>query len=273
MPLVAEDVDYLRSLIAMRSGNVLTSGQAYLFESRLAPVALDAGLSDIATLVAELKGRSNSPLHDRVTEAMTINETSFFRDIAPFDVLRDNALPELLKSRAAQRQLWLWSAAASSGQEAYSLAMLLRERLVGLPEWKPQITATDLSEEMLGRIRAGKYSQFEVNRGLPAKLLLRYFERQGAHYCAKDELKQMIQCKKLNLTENWPLMPKFDIVFLRNVLIYFDQPTKEAILRRVHRTIASDGWLFLGGGETLINLDVPFTRVAVGKIVCFRPVA
>ena len=126
---------------------------------------------------------------------------------------------------------------------------------------------------MLARIRDGKYSQFEVNRGLPAKLLIKYFDRQGAHYFAKDELKRMIQCKKLNLAENWPLMPKFDVVFLRNVLIYFDQPMKEAILKRVHRALAPDGWLFLGGGETLINLNVPFTRVTTGKTVCFRPVA
>ncbi|MFO1093183.1 MAG: protein-glutamate O-methyltransferase CheR [Planctomycetaceae bacterium] len=273
MPLITDDIDFLRTLVAKRSGNVLTPGQAYLFETRLAPVAVDAGLCNVEALVAELKGKSCSPLHDRVAEAMTINETSFFRDIAPFDAVRDEVLPQLLTIRVAQRQLSFWSAAASSGQEAYSLAMLLREKLLAHAGWTPQITCTDLSDEMLARIRDGKYSQFEVNRGLPAKLLIKYFDRQGAHYFAKDELKRMIQCKKLNLAENWPLMPKFDVVFLRNVLIYFDQPMKEAILKRVHRALAPDGWLFLGGGETLINLNVPFTRVTTGKTVCFRPVA
>ncbi len=260
MPLSTDDIDYLRSLIARRSGNVLSQEQSYLLESRLSPLASERGLQNISGLVAELKRGSNAVLADRVAEALTINETSFFRDAQPFDALRDIVLPNLIRRRQAARQISIWSAAASSGQEAYSIAMLIREHFPELSNWNIRIVATDLSDEMLSRTFSGKYSQFEVNRGLPAKLLVKYFDRVGIVWQVKEELRRMIECRKLNLVGVWPLMPAFDVIFLRNVLIYFDQGTKAEILSRVRSVMHSDSKLFLGGGETLINLSVPFTR-------------
>lgn len=273
MPLITDDVDYLRTLIARRSGNVLSSDQAYLLESRLTPVARTLGMIDVSALVSELRKCSEGPLSDKVAEAMTINETSFFRDSQPFDALKDVVIPELIAKRAASRQLTIWSGASSSGQEAYSIAMTLHEHFPELATWNVRIVATDFSDDMVRRTTEGKYTQFEVNRGLSAKMLVKYFDRVGTSWQVKGELRRMIDCRKLNLTALWPLFPAFDIVFLRNVLIYFDQTAKTDILRKVRSTMRSDGRLFLGGGETLINLSVPFVREAVGKTVCFIPSA
>ncbi len=269
MPLATDDLEFLRSLIVRRSGNILTEDKSYLLESRLGPVALDCGLFDVATLVAQLRKTNDAILADKVAEALTINETSFFRDGQPFDALRETVLPELIRKRSATRQLRIWSAASSSGQEAYSLALLIREEFPELAAWDVKIVATDLSDDMVARTVSGKYTQFEVNRGLPARLLVKYFERQGPVWQAREDLRQMIDCRKMNLMGVWPLLPAFDIVFLRNVLIYFDQPSKTGILGKVRTVMRPDGKLFLGGGETIINLAVPFVREAVGKTVCF----
>lgn len=273
MPLVTEEIDYLCTLVAERSGNQVSSGQSYLLEARLGPVAEDAGLENISALVAELQRSANRRLHDQVAEAMTINETSFFRDIQPFDAMRDELLPELIERRAHTRQLWIWSAASSSGQEPYSIAMTIREHFPQLADWKICIIATDLSDEMLKRTQDGCYSQFEVNRGLPARMMVKYFDRHGTRWQAKEELRRMMDVRKLNLTAPWPALPTFDIVFLRNVLIYFDLAAKTSILERVHQLMRPDASLFLGGGETTITLRVPLTRHSVGQTVCYRPVA
>ncbi|WP_437205116.1 CheR family methyltransferase [Planctomicrobium sp. SH664] len=270
MPLAAVHFDYLRDVVSQRSGNTVSSTQSYLLESRLTPFAERMGLQNVESLVAELRKTPASALHDKVAEAMTVNETSFFRDLQPFDVLREQLLPKLIAARTPLRRLRIWSAACSSGQEAYSLAMTIREYFPELATWTVEILATDLSDEMLERTRNGTYSQFEVNRGLPARLLARYFERTGLVWQAKAELRSLIQCRKLNLMSIGAL-PAFDVVFLRNVLIYFDQPRKEAILAGVHRVLATDGCLFLGGGETLINLQVPFQREMAGPAPFFRP--
>lgn len=272
MPLVASDIQYLRDSIAKRSGNVITDGQSYLFEARLAPLVKECQLRDVHALVEELRRKPHDGMHDRITELMTINETSFFRDMQPFDALRDVVLPELLPSRAENKTLSIWSAASSSGQEAYSLAILLREHFPELHDWTTTILGTDISLEMVDRTREGVYSQFEVNRGLPSQLLLKYFHRKGLKWQATPELRAMVQCRKMNLTQVWPLAIKHDIVFLRNVLIYFDRPTKQKILQRVHQVIRPDGYLFLGGGETMIQLDAPFERVTVGQTIAFKPV-
>jgi chemotaxis protein methyltransferase CheR len=272
MALAAPDVNFLKTLIAEKSGNVISSNQDYLLESRLAPVAKTVGLENVEGLVAELKKRPSGSLHDRVAEAMTINETSFFRDMAPFDALKTAILPELIQKRASTKTLNLWSGASSSGQESYSLAMLIRENFNELAAWNVRIQATDLSDEMVKRTQEGVYSQFEVNRGLPASLLVKHFERKGTQWQARQELRRMVDARRMNLASAWPVLAQFDVVFLRNVLIYFDQPTKERILTRIHKVLRPDGYLFLGGGETLITLNVPFVREPVGKTVCFRPV-
>lgn len=273
MPLAATEIDFLRETIARRSGNVISESQSYLLEARLSPIAKTAGLPDIRALVDELRKSPSHVLHDKVTEAMTINETSFFRDMAPFEALRDHILPELVKSREPQRQISIWSAASSSGQEAYSIGIILRTNYGHLKDWDFRILGTDFSDEMVTRTRDGLYTQFEVNRGLPAPMLVRNFDKVGMNWRVKPELASMVEARRMNLTENWLNTAKHDVVFLRNVLIYFDVKVKEQILRRVHQSMRPDGYLFLGGGEALVKLDVPFERSTIGKTVCFRPVA
>ena len=270
MPLVDNDLEFLRTLVLQRSGNVISTNQGYLVESRLRPVAETFGLPNVEALVAELKKPAGRRLHDRIAEAMTINETSFFRDIHPFDALKETILPEVIENRAKQRQLTIWSAACSSGQEAYSIAMIIRENFPETAGWDIKIIATDLDEEMVKRTDEGIYSQFDVNRGLPAKLLIKYFDRDGALWQAKNELRKMVHARKLNFMDSFVGIPICDIVFLRNVLIYFDRPTKESILKRVHRLVSSDGYLFLGGGETLVNLSAPFERADVERAVVYH---
>ena len=270
MPLAEADVGYLRTLVARRSGNILSSNHGYLLEARLTPVAERLGLPNVEALVAELK-RSPIKYEDTVAEAMTINETSFFRDLQPFETLRKDLIPKLMNTRAGTRQLHIWCAATSSGQEPYTIAMILRDNFPQLVNWSIRIIATDLSDEMLHRTREGVYSQFEVNRGLPAKLLVKYFQREGTSWRVIPELRNWIECHKLNLVSAWPSMPRFDIVFIRNVLIYFDQATKESVLQRAARIMAPDGSLFLGGGESLVGLNVPYTRETYDKTICYRP--
>ena len=271
MPLLSHDIDYLCTAIADRSGHVISESQGYLLESRLNPVATKAGLEDVRALVAELRNNPRNPLHDVVSEAMTINETSFFRDMHPFDSLRDTLAPDIIEKREKAKSLSILCGACSSGQEPYSVAITLREHFPQLADWRIQITATDICDKMLARTKEGRYSQFEVNRGLPARLLVKHFDRQGTEWCVKPALKQMIHCQKINLTKSWPRLPEFDIVFLRNVLIYFDRNAKEEILKRVFGVLRSDGYLLLGGGETLINLSTPFVQYPINKTVCYRP--
>lgn len=272
MALLAPDIECLRETIARHSGNIISPQQSYLLEARLSPVAASAGLEDVHALVAELQRKPYSPLHDQVTEAMTINETSFFRDMQPFDALRDEVIPKLIESRGATRAVSIWSAASSSGQEAYSLAILLRSHFPELHDWNVRILATDYSDEMVGRVKEGSYTQFEVNRGLPAAMLVRNFDRDGMNWKVKPELRAMVDCRQLNLTEGRVVATKHDVIFLRNVLIYFDQKTKDEILYRMYQSLRPDGYLFLGGGETLIRSNAPFERATIGKTVCFRPV-
>ena len=272
MPLAPVEIAFLKQIIAERSGNVISANQDYLLESRLAPVAKSVGLPNVNALVAELKKQPGGYLPERIAEAMTINETSFFRDGAPFEALRTDILPALIQKRAATRNINIWCGASSSGQEPYSIALTIREFFNELNLWNVKILATDLSEEMVKRTADGSYSQFEMNRGLPTALLVKHFDRTGANWRAKPELRKLIDARRMNLTGAWPTTTFYDVVFLRNVLIYFDQPSKERILTRIAKVMRPDGYLFLGGGETLINLNVPFLREPIGKTVCFRPV-
>jgi chemotaxis protein methyltransferase CheR len=267
----AKDADfvYLRSLIRRRSAIVVEESKDYLLESRLAPVAREEGLDSIGALVRRLQAGS-SKLETRVVEAMTTNETLFFRDVGPFEALRDVVIPALLKARGGA-DLRIWSAASSTGQEAYSIAMLLDDSFPSLDKSRVKILATDLTEPVLEYGRRGVYRQLEVNRGLPSSMLLKYFDRDGAFWRVREPLRKQVTFKQMNLIEAWPEMPRMDVVFLRNVLIYFDTDTKRMILSRVRKILAPDGYLFLGGAETTLNSEGSFERVQRDRIVFYRP--
>jgi chemotaxis protein methyltransferase CheR len=264
------DFTYIADLVRRGSAIVLEPGKEYLVESRLLPLARDAGADSIAGLVQQLRRVPGDVLHEQVVEAMTTNETSFFRDVHPFTALADTVLPELAQARGAHRQIDVWCAAASSGQEPYSVAMLLDELLGQEPGWRLRVLATDLSQRMLDRTELGIYSQLEVNRGLPVQRLLRHFEREGHQWRPKENLRAMIRTQTLNLDGPWPPIPAMDVILLRNVLNYFDVPTKQRVLARVREVLRPDGYLFLGGAETTLGLDDSYERVQVGRAPAYR---
>jgi chemotaxis protein methyltransferase CheR len=256
------DFDLLSGLVKERSGLVLTPDKTYLLESRLLPVARKHGLGSLPELAARIRSQPVAALIRDVVEAMTTNESFFFRDIKPFDQFRTFVLPRLLTARASARALRIWSAACSSGQEPYSLAMLLSEEQAKLAGWRIEIVATDLSTEILEKAQAGVYSQFEVQRGLPIQYLVKYFEQQGDRWQVRAPIRQMVRYRCLNLLEDFSALGRFDVVFCRNVLIYFDQPTKSKVLERVARLLAPDGYLYLGGAETVLGISDCFQAVA-----------
>lgn len=271
MPISPAEFAFMRDFVRERSAIVLEPGKEYLVESRLLPVARQEGLGTVAELVATLRrpGPANG-LQRRVVEAMTTNETTFFRDTHPFEALRTEILPAVLRERAAERRITIWSAACSSGQEAYSIAITLREHFPQLAGWQVQVLCTDLSADMVRRCQAGRFSQLEVNRGLPAPLLIKYFKKDGLEWVAAPELRAMVSAREMNLATAWPVLPAVDILFLRNVLIYFDVPTKRQILGRARAALRPGGWLFLGGAETTLNLDDAYERVTFGRAVAYR---
>jgi chemotaxis protein methyltransferase CheR len=251
------DYDFLRKLLKERSGLDLSADKQYLVESRLMPLARKAGLAGIPELVQKMKSGAEA-LTVEVVEAMTTNETFFFRDKIPFDHLRDTILPTLLQSRASRKTLRIWSAAGSTGQEPYSIAMVLKERAAALSGWRIEIVATDLSQEVLEKSRAGIYSQFEVQRGLPIQLLVKYFTQIGELWQINSELRGMVQHKQLNLLKDFSHLGKFDVIFCRNVLIYFDQDTKIGIFERMAKVIEPDGMLMLGAAESVVGITDAF---------------
>jgi chemotaxis protein methyltransferase CheR len=251
------DYDYLRKLLKDRSGLVLSSDKQYLVESRLTPLARKAGVATLADLIGKLKG-GNEKLVVDVVEAMTTNESFFFRDKIPFDHFRDTIMPGLLASRAKEKRVRIWCAAASTGQEPYSLAMCLKEMKDKLSGWRVEIIGTDLSLEVLEKAKAGVYSQFEVQRGLPINLLVKYFTQNGDTWQIAPEIRAMVQYRPLNLLADFAHLGAFDVVFCRNVLIYFDQDTKVAVLNRIARLLEGDGYLMLGAAETVVGLTEAF---------------
>jgi chemotaxis protein methyltransferase CheR len=251
------DYDYLRRLLKERSGLVLSPDKRYLVESRLAPVARKAGLENLSELVGRLR-RADARLTVEVVEAMTTNESFFFRDKVPFEHVRDTVMPALLVARAAQRRLRIWCAAASTGQEPYSLAMCLKEMRGKLAGWRIEILGTDLSMEVLEKARAGIYSQFEVQRGLPIQMLVKYFSQIGDTWQIAPEIRAMVQYRPLNLLDDFGALGAFDLVFCRNVLIYFDQTLKIDVLNRIARVTQPDGYLVLGAAETVVGLTDTF---------------
>jgi len=269
MSLGAVEFDYLRTLVKNHSAIVLDEGKEYLAETRLAPLLTEQGCSSVQELILSLRRQSFNGLHRKVLDAMTNNETWFYRDASCFAALTEVVIPQLMERRARERRLDIWSAACSSGQEPYSIAMTLRERF-NLPGWSFSILGTDFCTGILERCRAGLYRQMEVNRGLPVALLTRYFKQQGLHWQLQPEILSMVRLQVLNLAEAWSNVPSADIVFLRNVLIYFDVETRRAILGRLRRVLRPDGVLFLGCAETTLNLDAGFEIVQAGKYVCYR---
>ncbi len=254
------EYEYLRKFLKDNSGLDLSADKQYLIESRLLPLARKAGLSGIAELVQKLQGGSRQLITD-VVEAMTTNETFFFRDKVPFDHFRDTIMPEIIKARAGKRSVRIWCAAGSTGQEPYSLAMCLKEMGAALTGWRIEIIATDLSQEVLEKAKAGIYSQFEVQRGLPIQMLVKYFKQTGETWQVNPELRAMIQHRQLNLLHDFSQLGTFDVIFCRNVLIYFDQDTKINIFNRLARQIEPDGFLVLGAAETVVGLTDTFRPI------------
>jgi len=230
----------------------------YLLETRLTSILRDNNLSNLTALVELLRQPGATKVKDQVVDAMTTNETSFFRDNHPFEALRKSVIPGLIERRAATRSLRIWSAACSTGQEPYSLAMMLKDNFPVLGGWKVEIVATDLSPSVLDRAREGIYSTFEVQRGLPIQMLVRHFDQQEPNWQIKRELRQTITFRALNLLEDFSVLGQFDVVLCRNVLIYFDQPTKTRILGAIARRIVPDGFLLLGGAESVFGLSDAF---------------
>jgi chemotaxis protein methyltransferase CheR len=256
------DYEFLRKLLKARSGLVLSAEKHYLVESRLLPIARKSGLFNLTGLVAMLKRPDAEALTVEVVEAMTTNESFFFRDKLPFDHFRDTVMPALLAARAATRRIRIWCAAASTGQEPYSLAICLKEMGKDLRGWRIEVVATDLSTEVLEKAKVGVYSQFEVQRGLPVLMLIKYFSQIGEMWQIAPEIRGMVKYRPVNLLHDFSGLGKFDVVFCRNVLIYFDQTTKIDVLERIADVTEPDGYLVLGGAETVVGLTGRFRPVA-----------
>ena len=254
------DFAYFARFLKENSEIVLAPEKDYLVDTRISPIQKKLGLSSLGELINKLRLEPFGALHAEVIEAMTTNETYFFRDVKPFEALRNEVLPELIRARSSKRSLYIWSAACSSGQEAYSLQMILKESFPHLVGWNTRLLCTDLSQEMVSRTIQGRFSQLEVNRGLPVQMLVKHFQKVGSEWQVKQELKVGIEAKVMNLAKPWPPLPPMDIVFLRNVLIYFDLEAKTQILARVAKVLAPDGILFLGGSETTLNISNDFER-------------
>ena len=267
MSLVQADFTFVTTMVRQRCAIDLQPGKEYLVESRLAPIARSIGERDVTGLVARLR-RGDEKLSEAVVDALTTNETSWFRDSHPFQAFSQHLLPEL--HRNGTRNITIWSAACSSGQEAYSLAMLLLDWLPAHPGVTAQIIGTDISPRMVERARAAKFSQLEVNRGLPAQYLVKYFDQVGREWMLRPAVKALTKFDRGNLALPAVGVPQCDLVFLRNVLIYFDLDTKRTVLGHIRRVLRPGGYLVLGGAESTLNLDGTFQRMELGKAVVFR---
>ncbi|MGA9090871.1 MAG: protein-glutamate O-methyltransferase CheR [Bradyrhizobium sp.] len=252
------DYEFLRKILKERSGLDLSPDKQYLVESRLIPLARRISLPGITELVQKMKTGSADGLTAEVVEAMTTNETFFFRDKIPFDHLRETMLPAMLRARASRRALRIWCAASSTGQEPYSIAMCLRELGATLAGWRVEILATDLSQGVLEKSKAGLFSQFEVQRGLPIQLLVKYFTQVGELWQLNADIRGMVQHRQLNLLQDFGHLGTFDVIFCRNVLIYFDQDTKAGIFERLARVVEPDGFMVLGAAESVVGISDAF---------------
>jgi len=270
MAMSAVEFGYIRELLQSHSGMLLEEGKEYLAESRLQPLAKLEGFLSVGEMIARLRTASPNGLHRQVVEAMTTNETSFFRDYPAFEALERKVFPDLLRKRTNSKRLSIWCAACSSGQEPYSLAMLLRDTFPEAAGWDVAILATDLSEAMVERGRSGVYSQLEVNRGLPATYLVRHFTKSGLDWVVRPELRAAVEFRRMNLAEPWPSLPSMDLILMRNLLIYLGPESRKAILRETKRVLKRDGYLLLGGAESTHRIDDSFDRVDCGGAALHR---
>ncbi|HTX74556.1 MAG TPA: protein-glutamate O-methyltransferase CheR [Terracidiphilus sp.] len=266
-PILTENYRFLQQHVYSQAGIVLEEDKHYLFESRLAPIVKRLGLGSINDLCVLLRTSRQAEVGLQVVEAMTTNETYFFRDPAHYDAIRAKLLPRLKQDRQDTRKLRFWSAAASTGQEAYSLAMALIDE--GLKDWNIQILGTDFSSQVLERARNGKYHQIEVNRGLPTSLLVRHFTRAGVDWQLNEAVRRMVRFETIDLRKSMRAMGPFDLVFCRNVMIYFDADTKQKILKEIHGTLFRGGWLMLGGSETAFGIEECFERQVIGSAIVY----
>lgn len=264
-------VDYVRRLVHDTAGITLEPSQHYLVRARLEPLARREGFSSIDAMVADLRRRPRNHMHARLVEAMLNTETSFFRDLHPFQALREEILPELIAARRTTRSLGIWSAACASGQEPYSVALLLREHFPELRSWDVTILASDISQAMLSRAPHGVFSNSEVNRGLPASLLVKHFKRCGMDWKLDEDVRRAVRFRQINLLEPWPPLPAMDVVLLRNVLIYLDEPARWTVLARVRHILRPDGYLLMGAAEGTVGLTNGFASVRFGHTTCYRP--
>lgn len=257
MVIATADFDFYRDFLYRESGLAINSDKAYLLESRLTPVVKKMGLDDLSALTAKLRSGNGEARHN-IIEAMTINETFFFRDTHPFDRLRDVALPSIIKHKPAGSTIRIWCAACSSGQEPYSISIMLKEHAAKFSGYRFEIIATDLSEDILNTAKTGKYTQFEVQRGMPITLLVKYFTQEGSDWFIKDEIKSTVRFEKFNLLDSMAKFGTLDVIFCRNVLIYFDPETKRKVLDELHSRCAKHGFLLLGGAETVVAVTDKF---------------
>jgi chemotaxis protein methyltransferase CheR len=270
MTLTASAFDWVCATVRDDAAIVLGAGKEYLVESRLAPLARAAGRPDVVSYIEEVRIGANRTARDRLVEALTTNETSWFRDGGPFTALENEIVPQLRRDRAAVKTVNVWSAACSTGQEPYSVAMILHDTL-GAQGWQCGITATDLSPSVIAQAQRGTYSQVEMNRGLPASMLAPHFRREAMRWVVNENLRRMITFKQLNLARPFPPIGQFDIIFLRNVLIYFSVDTRREVLRRARAVCKPDGYLVLGGAETTLGVDDSWTRTVMGTTSVYRP--
>jgi chemotaxis protein methyltransferase CheR len=262
--------EYVRELVRRNSAIVLDETKDYLIEARLAPLAAQQGLASVQQLIVSLRRQNPGKLHSKVVEALSTNETHFFRDAQPFRLFSGEVLPELHASNKHTRKLRIWSAACSTGQEPYSIAMSILDSGLDFNEWDVSILATDMNEAVLDVARAGRYRQLDVNRGLPARYLVKYFDRIGTEWRAKPEVMRLCDFRQVNLVRPWPALGAFDVVFLRNVLIYFDLDSKKAVLEKIAKNMKAGGHLYLGAAETIVNLSDKFKLAKAGAGASYR---
>ena len=267
--MTKENLDFIRTFMRNEAGVVIDESKDYLLESRLSSLAKELQFSSLHALIDEFKVKPSDLLRRKIIDTMTTNETFFFRDPHVFKVLNDEIIPRLLRKRQAQKCLNIWCAASSSGQEPYTIAMILKTHLPTSNDWKIKFIASDISERMLERARAGAYTQFEVNRGLPVPFLVRYFEIKEGAWCIKQELKDMIEFRKINLLSPWSISG-IDLLFVRNVMIYFDDKTKQDLFDRFEKAINPGGYLFLGGTETILGHTEDFKRLRIDNVTCYQ---
>ena len=272
MKVGAAQFTFLCDLLRKRTGVVIDGTKEYLVVARLTPIVHQRKIPSLDTLIDRIRKGLDPSLERDVLSAMMTHETSFFRDKSPFETLRTLLIPELITRRAAQRQLTFWSAACSTGQEPYSLAMLLNEHFrVLLDTWQVRIIATDFSEAVLARAREGLFTELEAARGLPPALLQKYFRPLQGKWSISQDCRRLVEFRMLNLNTTWPMMPPCDVVFVRNVMIYFDVPTRATVVERMRRILRPDGALFLGGAETLIGMDTGYERLTGVGCSYYRP--